>query len=155
LFAINSFDTAQQAIEVIVHQGEGAPASPLGDPGEVAHFYRFAQIVYARRLVPVGDGWAYSGDPVGLDPTGVWNLRTDTKAADYPAGSHARVLVDMFNAAYSNLLRCLHRTFNGDPGQLDMALSVMVEMQLTDQKLVSTPFPGTSTFAAPTFEYVG
>ena len=119
----------------------------------MAHHYRFAQIVDARRLVPAGDRWAYAGAPVGLDPAGVWDICPDPTAADLPPAGHVRVLVDMFNQAYSNLLGCLHRTFNGQPGQLDMALSVMVEMQLVAQKLVSTPVPGTSLFAAPTFEY--
>lgn len=155
LFPIDSFESAKRAIDVIVVQGEGTRASPIGDAGEVAHYYRFAQIVYARRLVERDGKWSYSGAPVGIDPAGVWDLRADAKAADYPADSHARVLVDMFNAGYTRLLRCLHRTFNGEPDQLDMALSVMVELQLTAQKLVSTPVPGTSTFAGPTFEYAG
>jgi hypothetical protein len=156
LFPIVDLPSAERAIAVIVEQGEGTKNSPL-DGDEVAHYYRFGEIVHGRRLGPIDaePGWAYIGPPVGIDPAGVWDLVTDAKAADYPDGSQARVLVDRFNAAYTRLLGSLHRTFNGKPEQLAIALSVMVEMRLTAQKLVATPVPGTTRFAAPTFEWVG
>lgn len=155
LFAILDLRDAIRAIDVIVDQGEGTSTSPIDASGEVAHFYRFAEIVHGRRLIAVSrpPGWAYAGDPVPLDPAGVWNLLPDAKAYDYPSDSAVRVLADTFNSAYSNLLRCLHRVFNGAPDQLSTALSAMVEMQLTAQKLVATAVPGTSYFGAPTFEY--
>ena len=156
LFPIHDLGSAQKAIAVIVDQGEGTTNSPY-DGDELAHYYRFGEIVHGRRIVPIDSepGWAYAGAPVGLDPAGVWDLVTDSKAADYPQGSRVRVLVDMFNAAYGRLLGSLQRAFTGEPEQLDMALSIMVEMRLTAQKLVATPVPGTTKFAAPTFEWVG
>ena len=139
LFPIANFDEASQAIDVIVRQGEGTKASPFDESQEIAHYYRFAQIVYARRLVPAPDtGWAYAGEPVGIDPAGVWDICSDPKAADYPEDSQARVLADMFNSAYTNLLGCLHQTFNGQRDLLAMALSVMVEMQLIAEARVHT-----------------
>jgi hypothetical protein len=155
LFPIRDLDSARRAIAVIVDQGEGTASSPF-DGDEPAHYYRFGEIVHGRRIVRIDSdpGWAYAGAPVGLDPAGVWDLVTDAKAADYPVGSRPRVLVDMFNAAYSRLLAGLHTAFNGEPEHLDMALSIMVEMRLTAQKLVATPVPGTTRYAAPTFEWV-
>lgn len=157
LFAVSDLASALAAIDVIVEQGEGTGTSPLDGQRGIAHYYRFAEIVHGRRLVAVAapPGWAFAGAPVGVDPAGVWDLVTDAKSADYPADSPARVLIDMFNQSYTTLLGSLDRTFNGHPDQLSMALSVMVEMQLTAQKLVSTGLPGTGRFAAPTFEYVG
>ena len=156
LFPVGDLAAALAAIDVIVEQGEGTAKSPLDAQHGIAHYYRFAEIVHGRRLVALASdgGWAFAGEPVGLDPAGVWDLVTDAKSSDYPAGSHARVLVDMFNMSYTSLLACLDRTFNGHPDELSMALSVMVEMQLTAQKLVSTTVPGTDRSAAPTFEYV-
>lgn len=155
LFPIRTLQDALRAIDVIVDQGEGSSRSPMDAEGDVAHFYRFGEIVYGRKLVNVTEapGWAYVGDVVPLDPAGVWDLYPDAKAADYPPESQARVLAERFNSAYSNLLRCLHHVFNGAPQRLPMALSAMVEMQLTAQKLVTTPVPGTPYFGAPTFEY--
>lgn len=157
LFPILTLADAIRAIDIIVSQGEGTTTSPIDGSGEIAHYYRFGELVYGHRLVRVNSapGWAYAGQPVPLDPAGVWDIVTDAKAADYPENSNARVLVDMFNGAYSSLLGCLHEVFNGRPERLDMALSIMVEMQLTAQKLVCTPVPGTSRYAAATFEYTG
>jgi hypothetical protein len=157
LFPILTLPDAIRAIDIIVSQGEGTTTSPIDESGQVAHYYRFGELVYGRRLVKVDrpPGWAYAGEPVPLDPAGVWDILTDAKAADYPEKSNARVLVDMFNGAYTSLLGCLHEVFNGAPSRLDMALSIMVEMQLSAQKLACTPVPGTTKFAAPTFEYTG
>ena len=155
LFPILTLDDALRGIDIIVEQGEGTPHSPLDEEGQLSHYYRFAELVYGRRLiaVPVEPGWSYAGEPIPLDPAGIWNLCPDAKAADYPENSQARVLADAFNASYTRLLGCLHQVFNGEPDRLSMALSLMVEMHLTAQKLVATPVPGTDLFAAPTFEY--
>lgn len=156
LFAIEKVDDAVRAIEVIVEQGEGTRTSPEDGVDEPAHYYRFAEIVYGRKLErdpssPVR--WSYSGAPVGVDPAGVWNLLDDAKTVDYPPGTRARMLSDKFNVAYTNLLRSLERTFDGRPGDLRAALGLMYELRLTAIPLVATPLPGTPFNAAPTFEY--
>ncbi|HTZ44434.1 MAG TPA: ferritin-like protein [Jatrophihabitans sp.] len=155
LFPILTLDDALRGIDIIVEQGEGTTTSPLDLEGQLAHYYRYAELVYGRRLIQTDTepGWAYAGAFIPIEQAGVWDIVTDAKAADYPPDSHARVLADAFNAAYTQLLRCLHRTFNGETDALSMAISVMVEMHLTAQKLVATPVPGTSQYAAPTFEY--
>jgi hypothetical protein len=155
LFPIQNLQDALNAIDVIVEQGEGTSTSPFDETGQVAHYYRFAEIVYARRLVVVEaePGWAYAGQPLPLDQAGVWDLYPDAKAVDYPDGCQARVLVDAFNGSYTRLLASLHQVFNGRPDRLEMALSLMIEMRLTASKLVATQVPGTTLFAAPTFEY--
>lgn len=155
LFPILSLEDALRGIDIIVEQGEGTQESPMDPAGQVSHYYRFAELVYGRRLIatPTQPGWAYAGAPIPLDPAGVWNICPDAKAIDYPENSQARVLADAFNGSYTRLLGCLHQTFNGRPERLSMALSLMVEMQLTAQKLVGTPVPGTDLYGAPTFEY--
>ena len=44
LVAITDLDSALAAIEVIVEQGEGTTQTPTDDEGELAHYYRFAEI---------------------------------------------------------------------------------------------------------------
>ena len=60
--------------------GEGSAASPLDPEHELAHYYKFAEIWHGRRLIPTPEppGYAYAGDPIPFDPTGVW-----------PTGAHA------------------------------------------------------------------
>jgi ferritin-like protein len=155
LFPILTLEDALRGIDIIVGQGEGTTKSPYDQEGNVAHYYRFAEIVYGKQLVKVDTepGWAYAGAPVALDPAGVWDLYPDAKAVDYPEDSAARVLADAFNGSYTRLLNCLHQVFNGQRDRFPMSLSLMVEMQLTANKLVCTAVPGTSMYASPTFEY--
>lgn len=158
LFPITDVESATAAIRVIVEQGEGTTTSPeeAEDESALAHYYRLAQIVYARKLVrdgAEGNRWSYSGAPVPLDPAGIWNLYPNAKTVDYPEGSRARILAEQFNTIYTNLLVCLHDTFNGEPERLNAALGIMYELKLKAGTLVSTRLPDTDLYAAPTFEY--
>jgi hypothetical protein len=158
LFPVKDVRSAVAALTVIVDQGEGTARSPLESPhgGPPAHYYRFAEIVYARRLVrdaSVPNGFSFSGAAVPLDPAGVWNLLPDAKTVDYPANSQARAVSERFNYSYTSLLKVLHETFNGKPEFLKNAIAVMYETKLLGQDLAATPIPGTGFQAAPTFEY--
>jgi ferritin-like protein len=157
MFAVIDVESARKAIDIIVEQGEGTKTTPLGGPGgEPAHYYRLAQIVYGRKLVPdktTKEGYSYSGAPVPLDPAGVWNLYPDAKAVDYAPGSRARNLVERFNYSYTSLLRSLHSTFNGGPRILKDAIGLMFELRLLAADIVGTLVGDTGYTAAPTFEY--
>ena len=49
---INTLDDARLAIEEIRHQGEGCrPLDPRDGDRELAHYYKFAEIVAGRHLV--------------------------------------------------------------------------------------------------------
>ncbi|MBV8685510.1 MAG: ferritin-like protein [Alphaproteobacteria bacterium] len=155
LFEINDFDSASRAVEIIVVQGEGTTQSPDDASGELAHYYRFRQVVEGRLLVqgPSG-GWAYAGAPVSLDNNGVYPMKANAKSADYPPGSRARAVVDTFNAAYSDLLRSLHCTFNGEKAQIDVAMGLMYDLRFAAQDVLATPNPSGSGVCGLPFEYV-
>ena len=55
LIAITDLDSALAAIHTIVEEGEGTQQSPLDREGELAHYYRFAEIKHGHRLVPIPD----------------------------------------------------------------------------------------------------
>jgi hypothetical protein len=155
LFPIANAKDAQKALAIIVEQGEGTKTSPLDPEHELAHYYRFAEIYNQRKLVPdpsVKEGYSYSGDPVVLDPTGIWNMVTNPKAADYPPGSAALRNADQFNYTYTSLLNSLHGTFNGHPDRLNQAIGLMYELKLTADRLIAIQLPNGKQ-AAPTFEY--
>jgi Ferritin-like len=158
LFPIEGVESAIAALTVIIDQGEGTKLSPLESPhgGPVAHYYRFAEIVYARRLVrdeAHPNQFSYSGAPVPLDPAGVWNLLADAKSVDYAEGTQARRISDRFNYSYTSLLKALHETFNGRPDNLSNAFALMYELKLLGGDLAATRIDGTDYQAAPTFEY--
>ena len=72
LIAITDLDSALAAIHTIVEEGEGTQQSPLDREGELAHYYRFAEIKHRHRLVPIPDAppdappdqlFSYTGTP--------------------------------------------------------------------------------------------
>jgi hypothetical protein len=155
--AVTGVASACQAIDTIIDQGEGTLTSPLEVVGgDVAHYYRFAEIVYGRRLIrspaPSGRRWAYLGQPVTVDPAAVRPVPVNPTLAGYPAGSAARHACQSFNYTYTSLLKVLHTTFNGTPGELMAAASLM--SSLRQQALDMTA--GTTTNgvpAGPSFEW--
>ena len=153
LYAVNSADSAILAIHEIVEQGEGtSPDDPYGFGGELAHYFRFQEIVEGHRLVAHDDGtWAFEGEPLTLDPEGVWPVIDDPQLVTY-ANPAATAQSDMFDETYASLLRVLHRVVNGEPKQLAGAVGMMFSLEVIAQRLMQTPIASGSTqTAGPTF----
>ncbi|UTH75093.1 ferritin-like protein [Chromobacterium sp. IIBBL 290-4] len=140
LYLIDSLETALQAIREIQSQGEGnSPDDPCDVDHELAHYYKFAQIVNGKRLVKTTQGYEYSGPEVPFDPQGVWPMQDDPMLSSFPPGSRARLLATQFNHSYHAMLNALHEAFNGEPTTLGQAVSLMRSLQLSVQQLVQTP----------------
>jgi hypothetical protein len=163
--AVTNVASAAAAIETIVEQGEGTSQSPLdrGPDGEIAHYYRFAEIYNGGRLIPNPDPppdptpaqlYVYdkTGHPIPLDASGVYPLPVNPSTAGYPAGSRARVLCSTFNYSYTNVLRVLDMTFNGAPDQMQVAIGMMDSLREQAMEMVSIPV-GDGTNVGPSFEY--
>lgn len=115
--AVTGVTSACLAIDTIIDQGEGTLTSPLEVVGtDVAHYYRFAEIVHGRRLVrnpdagpgtPPDQRYVYADDPVPVQPAAVSNAPLNPKMAGYPAGSAARQACTAFNYTYTGLLKTL------------------------------------------------
>jgi hypothetical protein len=156
LFTITGVDAACRGIDVIKREGEGTADSPFESPeGIPAHYYRFGEIANGRELVKTETGYAYAGDAVLFDPSGVWPLRPNCKIADFPPNTQARTRIDAFAYNYSSLLNALHNTFNGDPSQLDTAIGLMYDLSVTAVALMETDTgDGSGQTVGPSFEYV-
>jgi rubrerythrin len=155
VIAVENVKTATEAIEMIVEQGEGTDKSPT-DPlagEELAHYYRFSEIVHGKELIRQGDSWAYAGKSIAVDPTGVMPLLENPTIESYPAGSPALKGVESFNRFYTELLQTLHKTFNGSPGSLGDAIDLMFSMRKEGLALAQTPSGQPGKNAGPTFEY--
>lgn len=144
VFPITDVDSASRAIEVIVEQGEGTTTSPFDPQGIPAHYYRFMEIVEGAEIVHrPHDDPPYAFDPkkpVKLDEGNVWNMQPNPKAADYKPGSLSRRRAEQFNYAYTNLLRALHRAFNGGgSSELDHAMGAMYQLKILAHQVLSTP----------------
>jgi hypothetical protein len=154
--------SACQAIDSIIDQGEGTLTSPLEVVGaEMAHYYRFAEVVHGRRLVrnpdagpgtPPDQQYVYAGAPVQVLPDAVRDVPLNPKLADYPDGSAARRAAQAFNYTYTGLLKALHATFNGTPRELTPAIGLMASLQRQATDMMA----GTATGGVPvgpTFEW--
>lgn len=159
LIAVTDVASAAAAIETIVEQGEGSSTSPLDPQHEPAHYYRYAEIVHGRALVanPLPPpAFAYAGAPIPFDPSGVYAVVTNPAVAGYPAGSAAAAQNATFNYTYTSLLRTLHQTFNGRPGELTAAIGLMEALkELAFAMMSATPAgPGAPGLnAGPSFQY--
>lgn len=151
--------SAQEALQIIIEQGEGTSTSPEEiDGDQVAHYYRFLQIEKGRLLVPAPDqpsGWAYAGAPVILDPSGVFAAPTDPGyPAPYPAGSAQAMANDNFNYTYTSLLFALRDLFSGGNSTAQMNRSIGLMMSLKGQaKAMMSGIPNPRIVSGPTFQY--
>ncbi len=137
---IASLDDALAAIEEIKEQGEGrGPLDPDDPDKELAHYYKFGEIVAGRQLVRGKDTFSYTGAPIPFDPDGVWPMIDDPNVVVYPAGSRARLLSMQFAQGYQALLAGLNRSFNGEPDYLREAIGLMYSLDLSARELMQTP----------------
>jgi hypothetical protein len=150
---VYSLADAQRAIDTIVQQGEGTTTSPLSSGDQLAHYYRFAEINKGYQLVADQASFSYSGAAIPFQESEVWPLLSNPRSDAYEPGSPARVASDQFNRTYSDLLRSLQVTFDGNPGELDHAIELMVNLKELAHALVAIEIPN-GAHAAPCFEYV-
>ncbi len=161
LIEVTDVESAVQAIEIIVEQGEGTTTSPLDLETEFAHYYRFEQIYRGKTLTPNPNAppdapndqkYIYGPPPIPFDVHGVQPVIENPKAANYPAGSKARYACNTFNYTYTNLLKTLHLTFNGNPGLLGDAIGLMESLKQQAMDLMDIDLDN-GTKAGPSFEY--
>jgi len=140
LVLVTDLASAKEAIEVIVHQGEGLGEHRWADPAhqELTHYAKLARI--GRGTVPIG---------------AVLPVRTDPRSADYPA--HVRPVSDLVNATYRALFHVLDALYRPvvDRRPLVRALYGLMAGTLGPLARHLTTMPlGDGTVAAPTFEMV-
>jgi bacterioferritin (cytochrome b1) len=162
---VTGVSTAEQAINTIIDQGEGTAASPIESAGtnlpgtDFAHYYRFAEIVHGRKLMPNPDAgpstppdqqFIFGTDVTDVIsvPTGVLAVPVNPTAAGYPEGSAARTACDDFNAAYTSMLKMLQTAFTGQPDQLQPAVNAMFSLQTKARAMMTATPP-----AGPSFEW--
>jgi hypothetical protein len=154
LYVITSLKDALAAIDEIQEQGEGrGPLDPDDAERELAHYYKFAEIVAGRRLVRSGGKFSYTGTPIPFDPDGIWPMMDDPNVVLYPPGSRAQILSLQFAQTYQALLKGLNRTFNGEPSYLPEAIGQMYSLDLAARQLMQTPSGlKEGTTAGPSFQ---
>lgn len=121
LIAITNLETACQALETIVEQGEGASGA-----SEESHFQRFLDVRTALSAKPADFQPAYPAatNPVMRHPpfpeNRVWVSRED-----------ARGVIDLGNATYNHMLRCLSQGFAAtDPAEKTLMVNMAIDLMM-------------------------
>ncbi len=161
-FPITNLESAFEALDVIIFQGEGIDQSiwdgdkdVFGEREELAHYFRFDELYKGRRYVR-GDTPATgpTGEPILIDYASVLPMRPNPKSEDYPPGSELREMTDECNATYSRLLTELQASFNGDPSRLVESVQTMMELRYQAIALMRVPLgDGTGHTAGPAFQW--
>lgn len=153
IIPVVDLDSARAAIDLISEQGEGHSGRMYDDEGEIAHYYRFQQLVLGR-YYEVGDS---PGEPSGVELTVDWDavypLQSNIRVADLPPGSELADAAESFNSTYYAFLRTLTDAFTGQPELLVPAVGEMFRIKERALHLIRHPLPGSPDVnAAPTFE---
>ncbi len=156
--------SALEAVDEIEEQGEGLKHAEIWDGDrdmfhperdEVAHYFRFDQLVKGRRYQR-GDTpqSGPTGETLEVDWNGVYPNVDNPRLSDFPSGTPTRLKAEEFQVLYSQVLRELERAFNGEPERVNDAISQMMELRDRARELVQMPIGDGSTNAGPVFGYV-
>lgn len=155
--------SALEAIDQIEEQGEGLTPQEVWDgdrdmfhpdADEVAHFFRYQELTIGR-LYQRGDTpqSGPTGRPFTVDWDAVYAMRENPRSADHAPGTPIRLRMDAFNQRYSDMLRALHRAFNGEPALMASTIRGMHELRTRAQELMQMPTGDGLTSAGPSFEW--
>ena len=130
LAPVTTCDEALAQIDTIRHEGAGVgPDDPSAGDGE---------------------SWAFRGDEIPLDESGIWPMVDDPDLESFPAGSRAAVEAASFRASYQALLDQLHAAYNGRPAAIGDAIAAMHSVGILGRRLASMPI-GDGLTAGPVF----
>lgn len=131
--------TAIAALNFIVDQGEGNSKTPMTDNGEPAHFYRLAQIMKKRKLVPNPDSplkFSYSGEEIVTDYGNVHQFPKNDKYSNYDDQNdprrEKRDAIQSFNNQYKQMVQDLQNRLNIDKNATKSEIcSANTDMQIS------------------------
>jgi hypothetical protein len=153
LLTVTDLASAEAAIRLISEQGEGYGGGIYDEQRELAHYYRFEQLLLGRYYLADDQPGQATGPTLSVDWDSSYPIKQDAHLADYPAGSELSEAVVAFNRAYADFLSLLTKAFTGHPDLLIEAVTVMFRLRDLITQLIHNPIPGLDGVnAAPTFE---
>jgi hypothetical protein len=152
LYGINNPADAEKAINEIKEQGEGTSTSPEASDfgGELAHYYRFAEIYHGKTLIQVDGKWEYAGDPVPFPDTYPMSAVPEGGWPDPSVG--VQKLLESFNGLFWTLLTNLQSAWTTDNvDDLWEGVTNMSDLKIPAQQLMRIPQPDGSGNYGPDF----
>jgi Ferritin-like len=158
---VRNLDEIDRAIGVIMRQGEGSDGPADTGADDLAHYYRFAEMLERRKLVYDATSGRFAFDtPIDFDfERDVWPM------APVPAGGYTdrvvadpevRRLVRGFNLTYSKLLDLLQAAWVERGGQASFwhAIETMFALEQFAKPLLRIPRPDGAGNYGPDFRYI-
>ncbi|RVD31775.1 ferritin-like protein [Mesorhizobium sp. M4B.F.Ca.ET.017.02.2.1] len=154
LAPINCLAEAITAIDIIAEQGEGrvnltnltGDDVRFGQPKEVAHYFRFQELLFERVYDRDDDIGAPTGARLAVDWDAVRPIGRPSRER-MPVGFDA--VFEAFMATYAGLLTALHRAFNGDKPALVQAIPLMQRLKIQSIEIMRIEIGGGKTCVPP------
>lgn len=159
---VTDVDGVARAIGIITREGEGSDGPADTGSYNLAHYYRFAEIIEGKQLVqdPSTQDYAFV-TPIEFDmQDGVWPMAPVPEGGyvlDAIDDAEVRRLLHGSNVAYTRLLDLLQAVWESDEGQgaLWHAIDAMFELEKYAKPLMQTPRPAGDGNYGPDFRYLG
>ena len=153
IVVVKDLKSAKEAIDLISEQGEGYDGHLYDDQGELAHYYRFQQLILGKYYVKGDSEGKPSGGDVDVDWSEVYPCKPNAKVADYVQSSELTLAAKTYNAQYKHFLSQINVAFNGEPERLIPAVGEMFHIRQGALDLIRNPILGEEGLhAVPTFE---
>lgn len=154
IIPVVDMESAKEALNLIIEQGEGHGGSIEDEEGEISHYHRFQQLKLGQYYLKGDSQDRPTGERFTVDWDAVYPIKTNTKLADYrPEDSELYAAAKDFNTVYFSFLKQLEKAFTGHPEILIPAIGGMFRLKEQASALMRNPLPSAEEFnAAPTFE---
>jgi hypothetical protein len=150
---VTDMESAVEAIRLIGEQGEGLGGGIFDNEGELAHYYRFKQLMHGRHYRAGDDPHEPTGPPLHVDWDAVYPVKTNASLDDYRDAPELHAAAVDFNRQYADFLSLLTDAYTGRPELLIDAVVEMFRIRDGMTNLLRNPIPGADGLtAAPTFE---
>ena len=144
VYIIKDTKSAVAAINETILQGEGAgaPDPTVRTSSELAHFYKFEEIVCGYHLEENyrDKKYEFIGPKIAFNPAGVWPMRDNPSKFCINPGHNCYTEAKAFHHTFRALLRSLQEVFNGRPGLINEAITIMESLAVHARKLMWTKF---------------
>ncbi|SDD53567.1 ferritin-like domain-containing protein [Auraticoccus monumenti] len=139
---VTDLDSAEAAMRVISEQGEGLGGGIFDEEGELAHYYRFQQLLLGRYYQPGDEAGRPSGPELDVDWSAVYPVLADADFTDYTGTGELEDAVLAHSAAYGAFLARLTEAFGGSPELLVPAVADMFRIRELATQIIRNPMPG-------------